>query len=119
MGGGNRGSIIGKLGLNLSFDQIYRYKKGKEKQTVGMVVGKGPVDDWAQLRQDAWREGQQIEHEGGYLDRQKSGEQMPVPQRRIPVSEIGILPPLILGSLNSCSSSYERDEHQCEDQHCH
>ena len=117
MGGGNRGSIIGKLGLNLSLDQIYRYEKGKEKPTVDMVVGKGPVGGWAQPRQDAWREGQQIEHVGGYADRQKSGEQMLVPQRHIPVSEI--LPPLILGSLNSCSSSYERDEHQCEDPRCH
>jgi len=110
---------MGKLGLNLSLNQIYRYEKGKEKPTVGMVAGKGPVGDWAQPRQDAWREGQQTGHEGGHLDRRKSGEQMLVPQRHIPVSEIGILPPLILGSLNSCSSSYERDEHQCEDPHCH
>jgi len=36
---------MGKLGLNLSLDQIYRYEKGKEKPTVGMVAGKGPVGD--------------------------------------------------------------------------
>jgi len=108
---------MGKLGLNLEHSIRSIIMKRKEKPTAGTVAGKGPVGDWAQPRQDAWREEPQTEHEGGHLDRQNSEKQMLVPQRHIPVSEI--LPPLILGALNSCSSSYERDEHQYEDLHCH